>query len=566
MLDPRTISKPGTGSSNLQFGKPLGTAGGVLVVCWHGGLAKNHTSNTVPVAEVVLKTVHPDGKFGSTQRMDAAISHLGSLRPGSVWKNGRLIGEIRMDTLEPTVVNLNPGTWDWVTAESAGLLESYLSFLSVREGRSWLIQMRAEGGKTILVPCLEFLTRCYGYSSETNWLLATYGLEEIQKRYLYGVDPDPEAWVLKLKRRVSSREAPFLAHAIFDEYTNDLCNRLHKRLQADFKPGKKAFIKVEPWFTGFPTIEGRGYWLNTNTFLLLNVNGMSQPDGHPIIVERQDYAAAGWAETEDGRRPYVQNPPPGSSNVVVSLIDDEAPDSDTPRTVHNPPFRTLGTKREIIRRKEVIPGRRGDAIPGSDRTALAPGDAHGNGRGGGKSEFASPEAEPEGSLAQMWQTCNSLSATLSGYVSEVGWYTRHAGFQTEGVPSYEYISTVPPEKDGTFKRAPKRILVIRMTVEKRHVYILEIFRKPRSTTTNGKTKHYEDGYRGLMVMLPSRKIDVDLELGVIFQNILKHDGRIKDTTMSSYPHATFVHRPRDDGPEPFRKVILNNLRGLVGPV
>lgn len=567
MLDPRKISKPGIGSSNLHFGDPLAKAGGTLVVCWHGGVAKNHTPNTVPLAEVILKTIHPDGVLGSTRKIDAAISHLGSLRPGSVWKNGRLIGEISMETLEPTVVNLNPGTWDWVTAESAGLFQSYLSSLPVRPCGSWLIRMRAEGGKTILVPCLEFLTRCYGHSSETNWLLTTYGLEEIQKRYLYGVDPDPEAWVLKLKRRVSSREAPFLAHAIFDEYTNDVCERLHKRLQAEFKPGKKAFIKVEPWFTGFPTIEGHGYWLKTNTFLLLNVEGMSQPDGLPIIVERQDYAAEGGTETEDGRRPYTQNSPPGSSNVVVSLIDDEAPDSDTPRIVHNPPFKTLGTSRKIIRRMEVVSGRRGDAIPGSDRNTLAPGDARGNGRGGGKSEFVSPEAVPEGSLAQMWQTCISLSVTLGGYISETGWYTRHAGFQTEGVPAYEYVSAVPPGKDGIFKRAPKRIFVIRMTVAGRHVYILEIFRKPRSTTTNdGAIKQYEDGYRGLMVMLPTRKIDVDLELGVIFQNILRHDGRIKDTTMSNYPHATFVHRPRDDGPEPFKKVILNNLRGLVGPV
>lgn len=564
MLDPRKFSRPGIGSSNLHFGDPLAKAGGILVVFWHGGLAKNHTPNTVPLAQVILKTLHPDSVFGATRTIDVAISHLGSLRPGSVWKNGRLIGEIRMQTLAPTVVDFNPGQWRWVSAESAGLLESYLHSFSAILGSSWLIEMRAEGGKTILVPCLEFFTRCYGYSSETIRLLATYGLQKVQNEYLYGYDSDPEAWVLKLKHGVSEREAPFLAHAMFDEYTNDLCKRLHSGLQAAFKPGQKAFIQVEPWFRGLADIEGGGYWISSDTFLLLNVDGMSHPKGRPIIVERQHYATEDGTETGASGRSYTQNPPPGSSNVVVSITDTEAPNSNTSRVVHNPPFRTLGPKRKITRRKFVVSGRPGNAIPGSERETLAPGDARSHGRGGGKAEFVSPEAAPEGSLAQMWQTCVHLVKTFGGYITEVGWYTKDAGFQTEGVPRYEYVQSVTPGKDGISKRAPKRVFIIRMTVAGRHIYIVELFRKPRSTTVDGVTTHTEDGYRGLMVELPARKLDVDLELGVIFKNILRNEGRIKNTTMSNYPHLTFIHKPRDPGPEPFKKVILNNLHALIG--
>lgn len=564
MLDPYKFSKPSIGSSNLLFGGTLGKARGVQVVCWYGGLAKNHTPNTVPLSEVVFKTLHPDNVLGSVTTMDVAISHLGSLRPGSVWKHGKLVGEIRMEPLQPTLVDFNPGTWDLVTAESAGLLDSYLRSFSARLGGSWLIQMRAEGNKTILVPCVEFFTRCYGHSSETSRLLATYGLEAIQKEYLYGFDPDPEAWVLKLRRGVSDHEAPFLAHAMFDEYTNDLCKRLHSRLQATFKPGQKAFIQIEPWFRGFAKIEGCGYWVGTDTFLLLNVDGMSHPKGRPIIVERQQYATESGAETEDGSRSYTQNPPPGSSNVVVSITDTEAPDSNAPRVVHNHPFKTLDPKRKITKRKALIPGRPGNPIPGSDRAALAPGDARSNGRGGGKAEFVSPEATPEGSIAQMWQTCAHLGETLNGYINEVGWYTKDAGLQTEGVPKYEYVRSVSAGKDGISRRKPKRIFIIRMTVADRHIYIFELFRKPRSITANGVITHTEDGYRGLMVELPNKKTEVDLELGVIFKNILKNDGRIKNTKMSNYPHVTFIHKPREAGPAPFRKVILNNLNALIG--
>ncbi|WP_439852336.1 hypothetical protein [Pseudomonas syringae] len=580
MLDPYKFSKPGVGSSNLLFDGSLGNARGVQVVCWHGGLAKNHTPNTVPLSEVFFRTLHPDNVLGSVATMDVAISHLGSLRPGSVWKQGKLVGEIRMEPLQPTLVDFNPGKWDLMTAESVGLLDSYLRSLSAlrsfsaRLGGNWLIQMRAEGNKTILVPCIEFFTRCYGHSSETSRLLATYGLEAIQKEYLYGFDPDPEAWVLKLRRGVSDREAPFLAHAMFDEYTNDLCKRLHSELQATFNPGQKSFIQVEPWFRGFAKIEGCGYWLGTDTFLLLKIDGMSHPKGRPIIVERQDYAPERGAEAEGNGRSYTQNPPPGSSNVVVSLTDSEAPSSNAPRIVHNPPFKTLGPKRKITKRKALIPGRPGNPIPGSDQATLAPGDATRNGRGGGKAELVSPEATPEGSIAQMWQTCVHLAETLNGYITEVGWYTKDTGLQTEGVPRYEYVLSVPAGKDGISKRMPKRIFIIRMIVAGRHIYILELFRKPRSTIVNGVTTHTEDGYRGLMVELPTKKTEVDLELGVIFKNILRNDGRIKNilrkdgriknTAMSNYPHVTFIHKPREAGPAPFRKVILNNLNALIG--
>ncbi|WP_206336768.1 hypothetical protein, partial [Pseudomonas viridiflava] len=97
-------------------------------------------------------------------------------------------------------------------------------------------------------------------------------------------------------------------------------------------------------------------------------------------------------------------------------------------------------------------------------------------------EFVSPDGTPEGSLAQMWQTCVHLAETLGGYITEVGWYTKEAGFQTDGVPRFEYIQSVRPGKEGVSKRAAKKVFIIRMTAAGRHIYILELFRKPRSST------------------------------------------------------------------------------------
>lgn len=563
MLDPYTIRKPGIGSSNLHV-EELAKVRGQVVVCWHGGLQKNHSPNTVPLAEVMLRTLHPDNNFGSLVRQDVVISHLGSLRVGTVWKQGNLIGEIGMDRLRPQIVNFDPRSWQLVTAKSASLFESYMQQLPKRSGSSWLIQLKTASGETILVPCLEFLTRCYGRSSETARLLVTYGLKTIQDLYFYEFNPNPERLLLKLERGVSIREAPFLAHAMYDDYTRNICQSLHNKLQAEFKPGTQAFIQVSPWFKGQGQIEGQGYWIDEKTFLLLRVDGLSEPDGPPITVEYKRYTKDAAEQGTSTGRPYSRKLPPGASTVAVSITGTEAPNSKTSQTVYDPPFRTLGTKRKLHHRKKFIPGQAGRPVPGVEKDRLAPGDARGNGEGGGKSEHVSPEATPEGIVALMWQTCLSLAQSLPTYISELGWYTKAFGFQTEGVPRFEYLS-FPTKKKRAPIRLPKPVLIIRMMVGGRHIYILEIHRNPRkSEDENGITKHVEDSYRGLMVELPPNGKVADIELAVIFKNIIANDCRIKNTQMSNYPHVTFVHRPKEEGCQPFGKVVLKHLRKLIG--
>ncbi|WP_460046215.1 hypothetical protein [Pseudomonas sp. S2_H01] len=437
MSDPLKLLKPSVDASRLRFKGTLSVARGDLVVCWQGGLTKNPTPNTVPLTDVLFRTLHEDGKLGAYHIIPAAISHLGSLRHGTVWREGRLVGHLKMQTLPETKVDFDRGGWRCIDARAAGLQDQYRLGITAKLLDSKLIELFVADGKSILTPCLEFFTRCYGRSSETSRLIATHGLEELRRQYFYEFDPAPNELILKLERGVANREAPFLAHAMYDDYTKARCNSLHQRLKAGFVPGEPTFLLVKPWFLGPASIEGQGYWINEHTFLLLNIDGLSDPLGPPIIVEREHFS--GDEAPPDGQY-NKRHQPPQPSNDEIDLTDDEAPDSNTARVLYTPPFKRLGIKRELIRKTRVTPGRPSIPVDGHDRNSYAPGDGYGGGRGGGKGEYVSSDWMAEGTLAQLWQTCLRLEENHPDRISEVGWYTLKKGFQTEGIPEYQFLS------------------------------------------------------------------------------------------------------------------------------
>lgn len=560
------------GAARIRF-KPPENAPKILVPIWHGLVSKNLSNrNTTPISNVVFRSLRSDNSFGGIHVISSAISFLGALRVGSVWSDGRQIGRLAMTILPNTEVCFDTGAWECVTARDAGVPERYRGFgIPASQHNSWLIRMPTHTGKTLLVPCLEFFTRCYGRSSETSRLIATYGLTAVKEKYFYGHELDSRTLKLQLRNHISHKEAVFLAHAVYDSYTQRKCDDIHNHLRAMFTLKNKVFLKAEPWFEGKAIIQGEGFWLDNDTFLLLNIDGLSDPDGPSITIERQRYT------TDEGTpgtgRIYKKPPPEEASNEEIDLTGTEAPDSNYARVVLDPPFSRLGITRKVIKTKQRIPGKRGTACHGDHRPSLAPGDAHENGKGGGKSESESPEWLVEGTLQQMWQTCTGLAKLYPKRISTVGWYTLSLGLQSEGIPQYQFLS-IKAESDISDAKIPKptnapsskAVLVIRLTVDHCHIYIIEMYRKPSLSVSreNGSIVLKEDSYCGLMVHLPTDHKEANRQLQLIFKNLLMHEGRIKDKTMSGHPHKTFIHRPRETGPTPLKKVLISNLDKLIG--
>lgn len=553
-------------TARIRF-QPPENAPKILVPIWHGAVSKNPSNeNTTPISDVVFRSLRSDNSLGSIYHIPSAISFLGALRPGSVWSDGRQIGRLAMTTLPSTEVCFDDAAWECVTAREVRLFNRFPEFdIPFGQNDSWLIQLHTRAGKTILVPCLEFFTRCYGRSSETSRLIATYGLDAVTKRYLYGHELNLDQLKIQIKNNTSHKEAVFLAHAVYSEYTQRKCNEIHTCMTALFSTKSRTFLKAEPWFEGRALIAGEGFWLDNDTFLLLNINGLSEPEGIPITIERQRRTAEKGAPGTGNA--YRKPPPVGASNEEVSLTDTEAPDSNYARIVFDPPFKTLGVKRTLIKKKQRLPGKKGKALQGDVRSSLAPGDARGKGKGGGKSEAESPEWSQGGILDQMWQTCHSLAKLHKNRISNIGWYTLSLGHQTEGIPQYQFLTIKQKTSLPTLGKskltppAPRAALIIRMTVDAHHIYIIEIYRKP-SCTEDGEFK--EESYCGVMVRLPTDRKMANIQLQLIFVNILKHECRIKDKVLSSHPHRVFVHKPREGQPTPLKKVVITNLAKVIG--
>ena len=286
------ILNANVGAARIRF-RPPENAPKILVPIWHGSVSKNPGKrNTTPISNVIFRSLRSDNSLGGIHVISSAISFLGALRVGSIWSDGRLVGSLAMTTLPNTEVCFDTGAWECVTAREAGVPDRYRGFgIPYSQHNSWLIQLSTYTGKTILVPCLEFLTRCYGRSSETSRLIATYGLAAVETKYCYGHERDSRTLKLQLRNHISNKEAVFLAHALYSEYTQRKCDDIHRHLSATFNPRSKVFLKAEPWFEGKAIIKGKGFWLDQDTFLLLNIDGLSNPEGPPILIERQRYTA-----------------------------------------------------------------------------------------------------------------------------------------------------------------------------------------------------------------------------------------------------------------------------------
>jgi hypothetical protein len=358
--------------------------------------------------------------------------------------------------------------------------------------------------------------RAYGRSTETVRTLLRFPWKEAQNRFYFDAEPDADKWV-KLNHRVKSSEAVFLHHALYDDYTKDICERFYATLQAGFDKQKKnqgslPCLDTGPWFRGAALIEGKGIWLEEGkVFLMLDIKGMSEPAGDMIVIQRQGTDANGG---EQGERVYTRSPRDIPIDQVLDITDSESPDSDSPRVFYDPHFKRLGEKRPRYTTRRKVPGKLGVALQGDDDAhKVSTGDAHGGGKGIHKGEGIAPEHFLEGALAKMWRSCCDLKNEYEA-ITKVEWFTFDDEFVEGGTPGLEPIrphaSKEPiaaAAKTFSYLSAKTRnirgVMIIRITCGSRTFYIFEIQRK-RYFSSSGKksTSPDEESYRGLMVELP----------------------------------------------------------------
>lgn len=378
---------------NVRAYQPMEGEEEDLVVWWYGGIVKNDRAQSVPRVVVFFRRLDDQGVPGDFVRRQVALTHLGLLRIGTVWTKGVCRAAVGFQT-EKVDVDFSPDSWRFTSPDEctrngeADPINLYDYPLYFRRDKNWLIEFSFAGGKNLLIPCLEFLVRCYGRSEEVPRVLVTYPWEEVQRRFYAPFDQPalPEHWPIKLKKRMRDGDVVFLAHVHYDPHAQRAAKSVYAQVETAFSGGGSyAFVKITPWFTGPAQIKVSGLWINGGrTFLGLRMRGCSDPQGEPIQRDREN---ANKTDTpgEDGEADKARDGAPlhvlKKLPEIVDLTDDQEPDHGAATIeVEEPEFEILGTQRVVIDvkrdRAETSAGRPGD---GGEPGAFSSGEAYGTG-------------------------------------------------------------------------------------------------------------------------------------------------------------------------------------------
>lgn len=421
------------------------------VAWWYGGLLENTTNKTCPHVIVTFIEIDDDGCVipQEYKRDTLSLTHLGQVRLGTLWRNKRCVGVIDYP-VRKLKLNVNPGEYSITTCESKPAFDQRFYPLEFSRDKNKLLQF--ETGKfKLLLPCMEYFSRCYGRSQEVKRIITTYPWDEgrpnqglngeasedtMQHRLLRPLrEIESEGvWKINLAPRLYNDDAVFVAHFKYDRLTQICAKNIRAELEASYlnrkkNNGKKSltFITARPWHSGTLDLLVEGVEIKSeNTFLGLRVLGTSDPYDETIVRQR-----------ENQNDPQIPNPtgplggwprpPKNITPPIKNLTDDERPDNDAEtQELKEMSFVRLGYRRPVVHQPLDKAKTRGqDGPPRKDGDPLGSGDGEGKGKGIGKSTSSSPDAlTSQGVVKDMWDTFNKIadSNKYSPKISNVRWF------------------------------------------------------------------------------------------------------------------------------------------------
>lgn len=495
---------------------------GRLVVWWYGPITKNTKAGSVPLAVVFFRHLDDAGNFGDWLQRKVALTHLGLLRIGSVWCHGFREAHVERP-VETFDVSFSDDGWSCTSPSDTrdhGLTspppEGKYPLRFPRD-RNYLLDFKLAGGRNLLVPCMEFFTRCYGHSAEVKRVLATYRWEDAERRLYLPLDepPPPDTWAVKLARRMRNDDVVFLAHIKYDTYARRVAKTLYSQAEAAPKPGGPdkpyVFLRAIPWFQGPAKLEVAGIPFNGGrSFLGLRILGASQPHGNAVIRDRENRGGLlgtdGLGDQENDSGTVIKRL--RSLPDILDLTGDEEPDQGSMSIdIEEDGFKILGEPRTIVDRKTAIErGLVRRTSSGDGIKSVSTGEPHGSGKGVGYGSIHAPVVlESQGALRETWKAARRLAETRRAVVHSVGWFTFDNGVSHSDEPK---LIALTPAFDSTNKlkstwvyhdvaaQTPRGVLVITLEVPTVTVYMLEIQRR---ASTNVGGEESEESFKGLAI-------------------------------------------------------------------
>lgn len=570
------------------------------IAWWYCGVYKNPKANSQPNALVAFRELSDAGDLSDHLILrPVPLTALGQVRVGTVWLDGICQQEVVYDT-STFHVDFSQGGWQITSFQLTTKVELPPPYpmpiypLKYDQDRNWLIDFQLASGGRLVVPCLEFFSRCYGRSQELKRVLATYpwhGTYGGTENRLYApLDQSKEdgKWKVKLKKRLVNGDVIFLAHAKYDRYTELQAKRIYAQIEAGHNPKDKfpIFLKVAPWFRGSAQMKVRGIWFDEGkSFLALQIIGCNDPGGALIERNRENRNNADLpANPDDQGGAWVGAPertivrPP----EIIDLTSDDEPDHTAgPIEIHDPDFEVLGTPRRVIDYKDdQAKSSGGPKGVGADTDTFATGEPHGDGKGVGYASIhARPILESQGTLRDMWNAlceCHKKNPTL---ITAVEWFTFEDGYQKTEEPKLigikeftdeELLNPWSPVMTTTIRHWPymdsiskievRGVLAARLTVRETYIHILEIQRRSRrKKDANGQVKDSEESFQGFIFKMKKQN-DVEEYLREFLSDVRYVKGIVQHL-VSSCPGdaASFNHSVSSDNTYPCESAVKNAL-------
>jgi len=546
-----------------------------LIVWWYSGIYKAHLAKSQPSALVGFRQLLSADYLSVSDKViyrRVPLTALGQLRLGTLWRNGICQGTTVFEK-NKFAVDFTKGKWKLTSFQKIiedGGVPPYppqIYPLKHQKDKNWLLEFPLPSGGKLIVPCLEFFTRCYGRSAELRRVLATYSWNDCCERRLYAPineEEENEVWKVKLRKRLVNGDVILLAHAKYERYTENAVKQIYAQTEAMHDPNGAipAFIKVAPWFQGPAELKVKGIpFDNGRSFLALEITGCSQPTGSKILLGREnsngsvnstgsDRTGKAWAGTQHRER---TKPP-----KIIDLTDSEEPDSDALSTeIEDPEFEELGEPRVIIR-MENNDSQSTSGVKSRSSTAskVSSGETHGTNKGVGYASIHAPSImESQGMLRDMWTAMHYLMKKYPNHILSVEWYDFSKGFSSEREPYLISLNAFGDDEgiDGATRNWPyidsnirselRGILVARISITGNvKIYIIEIQRRPRvKKDKNGDTEDSEESFKGLVFIL-NNESDLNDWLNFLLNEVRYVKGVVQKLTGKCPGNAaTFKH-------------------------
>ncbi len=497
------------------------------VVAWPIGVLRNDPALSEPA--VLLQLSQYNGT-GSRQAV-IGLTHFGQVRPYSVWRNRVFVRDLPMVRREFKVSGEQKCEFQSSEAIARVMRMAPAQMGPLERPTTLRIETLTH---TLLIPPLELLSRTYGRSQYVKRILTTLPFQEACDA-LNGkdrVEQEENHWLVTLDKRCDNDDKVFLAHLRHDELTRACVRNLCGQFQSiAIDPGVRTLVtpEVKPWWPHDARLlcYGIEYRNRPDTFLVFRIDGMSDPDGLPLQVDRPNTNlgdgksdAEDDVERESSRWLKTRVNP---HQAPTELIHTQEPSGQLPaHHIFDAPFQILGKPRSAVHVIRDGQGRRASTHPPlsvESPTAVSAGALRsGNQRPAPVSITAPTQVRPGTIVFAVWSALSELSKSFGASVETwtgSGWCESSdpipvplLASDVRDMPSWYYIR-------GQGGRRSRCYYAARVTKEGVTGYVLEIER--RAVQSEGGELRTTEELCGVAYLA-----DGDIQLAASAKSVCEH--------------------------------------------